>query len=123
MQYSSEQNQNQKQAMEEQIFILQEQARKSQTVQDQILAQQTETQHLLAQLFNLVGNLQKNTEAAQATQTAQPNQESQIGKIGSESPQMPNYKSSIKLKSPEKWAGPSDRSNIISWASSVRNYL
>jgi hypothetical protein len=120
MQYSSEQNQNQKQALEEQIFILQEQARKSQTVQDQILAQQTETQHLLAQLFNLVGSLQKNTEAAQA---AQPNQESQTGKTGSETPQTPNYKSSIKLKSPEKWAGPSDKLNIISWAASVRNYL
>ena len=120
MQYSSEQNQNNNQvhqSMEEQIFLLKEQARKSQTVQEQILAQQSETQNLLAQLFSLVGNLQKNTEAAQAAQPIQDNQ------ARSETPPNPTYKGSIKIKSPEKWSGPNDKLNITSWASSVKNYL
>ena len=41
MQYTAEQNQNNNQArqsMEEQIFLLQEQARKSQAVQEELLA-------------------------------------------------------------------------------------
>ena len=52
-------NQNQNhQSIEEQVFILQEQARKSQTIQEELLAQQNTTQAMLAQLFNLMGNLQ-----------------------------------------------------------------
>ena len=41
MQYTAEQLQNQNIQMNEQICQLQEQARKSQTVQEQILAQQS----------------------------------------------------------------------------------
>jgi len=113
MQYTSDQNQNQKLSMEEQIFLLQEQARKSQAIQEELLANQSSTQSMLAQLFTLVQSIQNNTETAQA---AQPVQETR-------SDTKPSQKSSIKIKSPEKWSGPSDKSNIIAWASSVRNYL
>ena len=106
-------NQNQNhQSLEEQVFLLQEQAKKSQEMQDKLLAQQNQNQNLLAQLCGLVQNLQQNSEAAQPAQPAQETRN-----------ETPIQKSTIKIKSPEKWAGPSDRVNIISWASSVRNYL
>ena len=119
MQYNNteqnSQNQNQShQSLEEQVFLLQEQSRKSQAIQEELLAQQNSTQAMLAQLFNLVGSLQITKEP---TQTIQGNPTSD------KAPQNPvNPKSSIKIKSPEKWSGPSDKSNIISWTSSVRNY-
>ena len=115
-------NQNQNhQSIEEQVFLLQEQARKSQEMQEQLLAQQNQNQNLLAQLFTLVQNMQNSQNKTETAQAAQP---TQVNSPNNENPHNSAYqRSSIKIKSPEKWAGPSDRSNIISWASSVRNYL
>ena len=104
--------------IEEQVFMLQEQSRKSQAIQEELLAQQNSTQAMLAQLFNLVGSLQIKTETAQ---TAPSTQENNPNTEHTHSPSQ--YKSSIKIKSPEKWSGPSDKLNIVSWTSSVKNYL
>ena len=109
------QNQNQNQSIEEQVFYLQEQSRKSQAIQEELLAQQSSTQAMLAQLFNLVNSVQNKTETAQNPLR---------NLTSNEDPPNPTYhKSAIKIKSPEKWSGPSDKQNIILWASSVRNYL
>ena len=117
------QNNNPNQAhpsIEEQVFILQEQARKSQEVQEQLLAQQNNNQNLLAQLCSLVQNLQAKTE----TEAAQAAQNIQANSPNTEPQNNPAFlRSAIKIKSPEKWSGPSDKLSIISWASSVRNYL
>ena len=70
---------------------------------------------MLAQLFGLIGSLQNKKETVQAHQ---------VNPTSSEDPPNTTYhKSSIKIKSPDKWSGPTDKLNIISWASSVRNYL
>ena len=72
MQYNTEQNnQNQnpnQQSVEEQIFLLQEQSRKSQAIQEELLAQQNSTQAMLAQLIHLVGTLQVTKDPVQTTQ-------------------------------------------------------
>ena len=116
MQFNTEQNQNQAPlSIEEQVFFLQEQSRKSQAIQEELLAQQSSTQAMLAQLFGLIGSLQNKKETVQAHQ---------VNPTSSEDPPNTTYhKSSIKIKSPDKWSGPTDKLNIISWASSVRNYL
>ena len=122
MQYTTEQNQNQNQvpqSIEEQVFFLQEQSRKNQAIQEELLAQQNSTQAMLAQLFNLVGSLQNKTGTAQTASQA-----NQVNNSSNEDSPSPTYqRSSIKIKSPDKWSGPTDKLNIISWASSVRNYL
>ena len=116
MQFNTEQNQNQAPlSIEEQVFFLQEQSRKSQAIQEELLAQQSSTQAMLAQLFGLIGSLENKKETVQAHQ---------VNPTSSEDPPNTTYhKNSIKIKSPDKWSGPTDKLNIISWASSVRNYL
>ena len=77
-------NQNQNhQSLEEQVFLLQEQARKSQEMQEQLLAQQNQNQNLLAQLFTLVQNMQNSQNKTETAQAAHP---TQMNSLSSENP-------------------------------------
>ena len=91
------------------IQMLHEQINRTQT---ELMNHQTDTQNKLEQVLLAINR----THLTEKNNTKQDVPEKSPSKATAN-------RQTIKIRSPDKWSGPSDRVNVTAWISSVTNYL